>query len=45
MWIATQYVDGTDAAQLMRERFPVGMPGAGSLGHRLGDRQCLGLCP
>ena len=28
MWIATQYVDGTDAAQLMRERFPVGMPAA-----------------
>ena len=28
MWIATQYVDGTDAAELMRERFPVGMPAA-----------------
>jgi serine/threonine protein kinase len=28
LWIATQYVDGMDAADLMRERFPAGMPAA-----------------
>lgn len=26
LWIATQFVDGTDAAQLMRDRYPAGMP-------------------
>ena len=26
LWIATQLIDGTDAAQLMRERYPAGMP-------------------
>jgi serine/threonine protein kinase, bacterial len=26
LWIAMDYVDGTDAAQLVRERFPAGMP-------------------
>jgi len=26
LWIATEYVDGTDAAQLMRDRYPAGMP-------------------
>jgi serine/threonine-protein kinase len=26
LWIATQYVDGADAAQLMRDRYPAGMP-------------------
>lgn len=26
LWIATQYVDGTDAAKLMRDRYPAGMP-------------------
>src|SRR6476620_8358069 len=26
LWIATQYVNGTDAAQLMRSRYPAGMP-------------------
>ena len=26
LWIATQYVDGTDAAQLLRDRYPAGMP-------------------
>jgi serine/threonine-protein kinase len=27
LWIAMDYVDGTDAAQLLRERYPDGMPG------------------
>jgi len=26
LWIATQFVDATDAAQLMRDRYPAGMP-------------------
>jgi serine/threonine-protein kinase len=26
LWIAAQYVDGTDAAQLVRERYPAGLP-------------------
>ena len=26
LWIAMDYVDGTDAAQLVRERYPAGMP-------------------
>lgn len=26
LWIATQFVDGADAAQLMRDRYPTGMP-------------------
>jgi serine/threonine-protein kinase len=26
LWIATQYVAGTDAAQIMRDRYPAGMP-------------------
>ena len=26
LWIATEYVDGTDAGQLLRERYPEGMP-------------------
>lgn len=26
LWIATAYVDGTDAAHLLRERYPAGMP-------------------
>ena len=26
LWIAMDYVDGVDAAQLLRERFPAGMP-------------------
>lgn len=26
MWIAMDYIDGTDAAQLVRERYPAGMP-------------------
>jgi serine/threonine protein kinase len=26
LWIATQYVDGSDAAQLLRDRYPAGMP-------------------
>ena len=26
LWIATQYIDGTDAAQLMKDRYPAGMP-------------------
>jgi serine/threonine protein kinase, bacterial len=26
LWIATQYVDGTDATQLLRDRYPAGMP-------------------
>ncbi len=26
LWIATQYVDGTDAARLLRERYPAGAP-------------------
>jgi serine/threonine-protein kinase len=26
LWIAMDYVEGTDAARLMRERFPAGMP-------------------
>jgi serine/threonine protein kinase, bacterial len=26
LWIAMDYVDGTDAAQLVRERFPAGVP-------------------
>src|SRR6516165_12002916 len=26
LWIATEYVDGTDAAQLMRDRYSAGMP-------------------
>ncbi len=26
LWIATEYVDGTDAAQLVRDRYPAGMP-------------------
>ena len=26
LWIAMDYVEGTDAAPLMRERYPVGMP-------------------
>ncbi len=26
MWIAMDYIDGTDAAQLLRERYPAGMP-------------------
>ena len=26
LWIAMDFVDGTDAAQLMRDRYPVGMP-------------------
>ena len=26
MWIATQFVDGTDAAQLLLDRYPAGMP-------------------
>lgn len=26
LWIATEYVDGTDAGQLLRDRYPEGMP-------------------
>lgn len=26
LWIATQYVDGADAAQLLQDRYPAGMP-------------------
>lgn len=26
LWIATQYIAGTDAAQLLRDRYPAGMP-------------------
>ena len=26
MWISMDYIDGTDAAQLLRTRYPVGMP-------------------
>ncbi len=26
LWIATQYVDGADAARLLRDRYPAGMP-------------------
>src|SRR3954469_23487943 len=26
LWITMDYVDGTDAAQLMRDRYPLGMP-------------------
>ena len=26
LWIASQYIDGTDAAQLLRTRYPAGMP-------------------
>ena len=26
LWIATKYVDGTDAARLLRDRYPAGMP-------------------
>jgi serine/threonine protein kinase/cyclophilin family peptidyl-prolyl cis-trans isomerase len=26
LWIATQYIDGTDAAKLVRHRYPAGMP-------------------
>ena len=26
LWIATEYIDGTDAAQLSRSRYPAGMP-------------------
>ena len=26
LWIATQYVDGTDVAKLLRDRYPAGMP-------------------
>jgi serine/threonine-protein kinase len=26
LWIATQFVDGADAAQLLRDRYPAGMP-------------------
>jgi serine/threonine-protein kinase len=26
LWIATQYIDGTDAGQLMKDRYPAGMP-------------------
>ncbi len=26
LWIATQFVDGTDTAQLIRDRYPAGMP-------------------
>ena len=26
LWIATQYIDGTDAAQLLARRYPTGMP-------------------
>jgi serine/threonine-protein kinase len=26
LWIATQYVDGADASQLLRDRYPAGMP-------------------
>lgn len=26
LWIATQYINGTDAAQLLRDRYPAGMP-------------------
>jgi len=26
LWIATQYVDGIDAARLLRDRYPAGMP-------------------
>ncbi len=26
LWISMEYVDGTDAARLMRDRYPVGMP-------------------
>lgn len=26
LWIATQFINGTDAAQLMRDRYPAGMP-------------------
>src|SRR6478672_13918107 len=28
LWITMDYVDGTDAAQLMRDRYPYGMPPA-----------------
>jgi serine/threonine-protein kinase len=31
LWIAMDYVDGTNAAQLMRERFPAGMPAGEAL--------------
>src|ERR1700760_4506567 len=26
LWISMDYIEGTDAAQLMRDRYPVGMP-------------------
>jgi hypothetical protein len=28
LWISMDYIDGTDAAQLMRDRYPAGMPAA-----------------
>ena len=34
LWIAIDYVDGTDAAQLVRERYPAGMPAGDSDGPR-----------
>ena len=39
LWIATEYVNGTDAAQLLRDRYPAGMPAveAASIAAAIGD--------
>ena len=43
LWISMDYVEGTDAARLLRERYPDGMPSArGRRDHHRGGR-CPGL--
>jgi serine/threonine-protein kinase len=39
LWIATEYVNGTDAAQLLRDRYPAGMPAveAAAIAAAIGD--------
>ena len=34
LWISMDYVEGTDAGQLVKARYPAGMPVAGRVRHR-----------
>ena len=45
LWISMDYVDGTDAGRLIRERYPRGMPSTRCLGDRDRGGRCARLRP
>ncbi len=45
LWITMDYVEGTDAAQLMRDRYPHGMPPNDALEIVVCHRRCARLRP